>query len=97
MLLHNTFSPSPQWYLLREHHRRLRKESKESFKVGCRLVEIIKSLASSGVTRLTKGEGGLGLGASDSGQGDATCVLHRSRVQNKYKYVDLYTPEEICC
>ena len=35
------------------------------FKVGHRLVEIIKSLASSGVTRLARGEGGLGLGASD--------------------------------
>ena len=44
------------------------KISKESFKVGCRLVEIIKSLVSSGVTRWTKGEGGLGLGASDSRQ-----------------------------
>ena len=42
-----------------------RQMSKESFKVGRRLVEIIKSLASSGVTRWTKGEGGLGLGASD--------------------------------
>ena len=51
--------------------------SKESFKVGCRLVETIESLASSGVTRdkslvssgatrWTKGEGRLGLGASDS-------------------------------
>ena len=44
------------------------KESKESFKVGRRLVEIIKSLASSGVTRWTEGKGGLGLGASDSRQ-----------------------------
>ena len=51
-----------------EHHRQLRKKSKESFKVGCRLVEIIKSLASSGATRWTKGKGGLGLGASDSRQ-----------------------------
>ena len=54
--------------LLHEHHRRLRKESKESFKVGRRLVEIIKSLASSGVTRWTEGEGRLGLGAIDSRQ-----------------------------
>ena len=30
--------------------------SKESFKVGHRLVEIIKSLMSSGVTRCTRGE-----------------------------------------
>ena len=37
--------------LLCERHRRSRKESKESFKVGCRLVEIIKSLKGSGVTR----------------------------------------------
>ena len=42
--------------------------SKESFKVGCRLVEIIKSLASSGATRWTEGKGRLGLGASNSGQ-----------------------------
>ena len=42
--------------------------SRESFKVGCRLIEIIKSLASSGATRWTKGEGGLGLAASDLGQ-----------------------------
>ena len=48
------------------------------------------------MTRLTKGKGRLGLGASDSRQGDAMCILHRSRVQNKYKYMDLYTPEEIC-
>ena len=54
--------------LLRECHRQSRKESKESFKVGHRLIERIKSLVSSGVTRWTKGEGGLGLGASDSGQ-----------------------------
>ena len=52
--------------MLCKHHQWLRKESKESFKVGCRLVEIIKSLASSGATRWTKGKGGLGLGASDS-------------------------------
>ena len=50
-----------------------------SFKVGHRLVEIIKSLmssgaarykslASSGATRGTRGKGGLGLGASDSRQ-----------------------------
>ena len=57
---------------------------------------MIKSLVSSGVTRLTKGKGGLGLGASDSRQGDVMHILHRSRVQNKYKYMDLYTPEEIC-
>ena len=37
----------------------------ESFKVGHRLVEIIKSLASSGATRWTKGKGWLGLRASD--------------------------------
>ena len=54
--------------LLRECHRQSRKESNESFKVGHRLIERIKSLVSSGVTRWTKGEGGLGLGASDSGQ-----------------------------
>ena len=46
----------------------MRKESNESFKVGCRLVEIIKSLASSGATRWTEGEGGLDLGASNSRQ-----------------------------
>ena len=54
--------------LLCECHRQSRKKSKESFKVGCRLVEVIKSLASSGVTKWTEGEGGLGLGASDSRQ-----------------------------
>ena len=43
--------------------------SKESFKVGHRLIEVVKSLASSGVTRWTRGEGGLGLGASNSRQG----------------------------
>ena len=48
-----------------EHHRQSRKESKESFKVGRRLVEIIKSLASSGVTRWMEDKGELGLGASD--------------------------------
>ena len=37
--------------LLHKHHRWLRKESKESFKVGRRLVEIIKSLMSSGAAR----------------------------------------------
>ena len=37
--------------LLRERHSQSRKESKESFKVGHRLVEIIKSLASSGATK----------------------------------------------
>ena len=42
--------------------------SKEPFKVGRRLIEIIKSLATSGVTRGAKGKGWLGLGASDSGQ-----------------------------
>ena len=41
--------------------------SKEPFKVGRRLIEII-SLVTSGVTRGAKGEGWLGLGASDSGQ-----------------------------
>ena len=54
--------------MLCERHRQSRKESKESFKVGHRLVEIIKSLASSGATRWTESEGGLGLGASDSRQ-----------------------------
>ena len=43
--------------------------SKESFKVGRRLIEVVKSLASSGVTRWTGDEGRLGLGASDSRQG----------------------------
>ena len=54
--------------------------SKESFEVGHRLIEIIKSLASSGATRWIKGEGGLGLGASDSGQGrcDACIVQIKS-------------------
>ena len=42
--------------------------SKESFKVGHRLIEIIKSLVSSGATRWTKDKGWLGLGASNSGQ-----------------------------
>ena len=42
--------------------------SKEPFKVGHRLIEIIKSLASSGATRGTMGKGGLDLGASDSRQ-----------------------------
>ena len=42
--------------------------SRESFKVGRRLVEKIKSLTSSGATRGTSGEGRLGLGASDSRQ-----------------------------
>ena len=37
--------------LLHERHRWLRKKSKESFKVGGRLVEVIKSLVSSGVTK----------------------------------------------
>ena len=45
-----------------------------------RLIEVIKSLASSGLTRLTMGEGGLGLGASDSRQGkyDAYIVQIKS-------------------
>ena len=43
--------------------------SKEFFKVGHRLIEVVKSLASSGVTRWTRDEGGLDLGASDSRQG----------------------------
>ena len=53
---------------------------------------------SSGATRLTKGKGGLGLEASDSRQGryDVQYILRRSRVGNKYKYVDLYTQEETC-
>ena len=42
--------------------------SKEPFKVGHRLVEVIKSLASSGVTKGIKDKGWLGLGASDSRQ-----------------------------
>ena len=54
--------------LIRKCHQWSRKESKEFFKVGHRLVEIIKSLASSCATRWTKGEGGLGLRASDSRQ-----------------------------
>ena len=41
---------------------------KEPFKVGCRLIEVIRSLVSSGVTRETRGKGGLGLGAGDSRQ-----------------------------
>ena len=61
--------------LLRERHRWSGKECKESFKVGRRLVEIIKSLASSGTTRWTKGKGRLGLGASDSRQKRCdTCI-----------------------
>ena len=40
--------------------------SKEPFKVGCRLTEIIKSLVSSGVTKVTEIKGWLGLGASNS-------------------------------
>ena len=43
--------------------------SKEFFKVGHRLIEIVKSLASSGATRWTRDKGRLGLGASDSRQG----------------------------
>ena len=42
--------------------------SKEPFKVGHRLVEVIKSLASSGVTKGIKDKGWLGLGASDPRQ-----------------------------
>ena len=50
--------------------------SKESFKVGRRLVEYIKSLMSSGVTRWTKGEGWSGLGVSDSRlREDAICIV----------------------
>ena len=37
--------------------------SKEFFKVGHRLIEVVKSLASSGVTRWTRDEGGLDLEA----------------------------------
>ena len=67
--------------------------SKESFKVGCRLVEIIKSLtssgaarykslASSGATRWTRGKGGLGLGASDSRQERCdTCIVQIKSVE----------------
>ena len=43
--------------------------SKESFKVGCRLIEVVKSLMSSGATRWTGDKGGLGLGASNLRQG----------------------------
>ena len=61
--------------LLCERHRRSKKKSKESFKVGRRLIEIIKSLASSGATRWTKDKGRLGLGASDSRQRRCdTCI-----------------------
>ena len=59
-------SPSKVGHRLVETSRG--KKSKESFKVGCGLIEVIKSLASSGVTRWTKGKGWLGLGASDSRQ-----------------------------
>ena len=52
--------------LLCKRRRQSRSRSKEPFKVGHRLIEVIKSLASSGATRLTKGKGGLGLGASDT-------------------------------
>ena len=67
--------------------------SKESFKVGRRLVEIIKSLTSSGVerykslassgaTRWTRGKGGLGLGASDSRQGRCdACIAQIKSVE----------------
>ena len=64
----NAPSTFQAFMMLCEYHRWSRKESKESFKVGHRLVEIIKSLTSSGVTRWTKGKGGLGLEASDSRQ-----------------------------
>ena len=79
--------------LLCEHHRWSRKESKESFKVGRRLVEIVKSLtssgatrhkslASSGTTRWTRGEGGLGLGTSDSRQERCdTCIAQIKSVE----------------
>ena len=55
--------------------------SKESFKVGRILIEVVKSLVSSGVTRWTRDEGGLGLGASDSRQGryDACIAQIKSR------------------
>ena len=43
--------------------------SKGSFKVGHRLIEVFKSLVSSGATKWTMDKGGLGLGASDSRQG----------------------------
>ena len=63
-----------------EEKSAIQEENCNTFKVGHRLVEMIKSLVSSGMTRLTKGEGRLGLGASDSRQGGAMRVLHRSRV-----------------
>ena len=47
----------------------------------CRLIEIIKSLPSSGVTRLTKGKGRLGLGASDSGQG--RCDMYIAQIKSE--------------
>ena len=41
----------------------------------CRLIEVIKSLASSGATRWIRSEGRLGLGASDSRLGRYdTCI-----------------------
>ena len=54
--------------------------SKESFKVGCRLIEVVKSLTSSGTTRWTGDKGRLGLGASDIRQGryDACIVQIKS-------------------
>ena len=68
--------------LLCEHHRQSRKKSKESFKVGRRLVEVIKSLVSSGATRWTRGKGGLGLGASDSRQGRCdACIAQIKSVE----------------
>ena len=49
--------------------------SKESFKVGCRLIEVTKSLASSGMIRWTRDKGELGLGAGNSRQGRYdTCI-----------------------
>ena len=65
-------------------------------KGGRRLIEIVKSLASSGATRWTRAKAGLALEQVTQDKKDMTHVLHRSRVQNKYKYMDLYTPEEIC-
>ena len=62
--------------LLCEHHGQSRERSKEPFKVGCRLIEIIKSLVSSGATRWIRSEGRLGLGASDSRLGRYdTCIV----------------------
>ena len=55
--------------VLHEHCGWLRYMRKESFKVGHRLIEVIKSLASSGATKWTRGKGRLGLGASNLRQG----------------------------